>query len=506
MKYRNIRLVISALLFLASGTSGAQTWLNVRMPDGTYRSFEVTEDLELTWGARLEHEDTSPIEAVDLRLPSGTKWASCNVGALKPEEYGGYYAWGETEEKNWYEWSTYKWCNGTNTSMTKYCTNSSYGTVDNKTMLDLEDDVAHVMWGGDWRIPTYNEFEELVDNCISEWTILNGVKGQKFTSKRNGNSIFLPAAGYRKGHDLHSVVVYGYFWTSSLEEDISVWFGSGYGLQGGSNSDRYCGLSVRPVISGIPWLTLSHSSLKVYANGSGTVKITSGSGNYTVTSSDESKATAIVENDTVTIIGKDVGEVTITVMDTNLQQTATIAVLVVVNPGLEGTWEGDMYTSYYFDYYDEYYDASYSEICFLRDPYRYASGDGYWVDYYNNYGWSRNYIANHITWTVDNGIIKIHFIEDDAYVRIRDYSLNDDYFSGYLELANGKWQNFRLRRVSSPNWGSYYWGYDRSYYGYYSNENKVSMGKTKAKNPEAFKASNTPRRIFRAREWHGGGK
>lgn len=168
---------------------------------------------------------------------------------------------------------------------------------------------------------------------------------------------------------------------------------------------------------------------------------------------------------------------------------------------LEGTWEGNLYTSYYFDYYDEYYDASYSEVCFLRDPYKYASGDGYWVDYYDSsYGWSRNYIANHITWTVDYGVIKIHFLEDDAYVRIRDYSLNDSYFSGSIELENGNWQRFNLRHVSSPNWGSYYWGYDSSYYGhYYSNENKVGMEKAKAKNVDASKTS-APKRIFRTRE------
>ena len=170
---------------------------------------------------------------------------------------------------------------------------------------------------------------------------------------------------------------------------------------------------------------------------------------------------------------------------------------------LEGTWEGDMYVSYYFDYYDKYYDASYSEICFLRDPYRYASGDGYWIDYYNDYGWSRNYIANHIEWEVYNGNIRVYFVEDRSEVVIYNYALNDSYFTGYIDLGDGGRQKFNLRHVSSPNWGSYYWGYDSSYYYdhyYYSNENKVGMEKAKAKNPEASKASDTPRRIFRARE------
>ena len=173
---------------------------------------------------------------------------------------------------------------------------------------------------------------------------------------------------------------------------------------------------------------------------------------------------------------------------------------------LEGNWKGNMYVSYQFDNISGYHDASYSEVCFLRNPSTYTSGDGYWIDYYNDYaryGWGRNYIANHIQWTVDYGVIRIHFIEDGTYVRIRDYSLDDYYFTGSIELGDGGWQQFRLRHVDSPNWNNYYWGYDSRYYYdyyYYSNENKMGMEKAKAKNPEASKASDKPRRIFRARE------
>lgn len=137
-------------------------------------------------------------EYVDLGLPSGLKWAAYNVGATKPEEYGGCYAWGEIEEKSNYSWATYKWCNGSERTMTKYCTDSWSGTVDNKTTLDLEDDVAHVKWGGDWRMPTTDEQRELLNNCDLEWTTLNGVKGYKVIGP-NGNTIFLPAVGYRYG-------------------------------------------------------------------------------------------------------------------------------------------------------------------------------------------------------------------------------------------------------------------------------------------------------------------
>ena len=112
----------------------------------------------------------------------------------------------------------------------------------------------------------------------------------------------------------------------------------------------------------------------------------------------------------------------------------------------------------------------------------------------------RNYIANHIQWEVFNGNIRVYFVEDDAEVVIYNYSLNDSYFTGYIDLYNGGRQKFNLRHVSSPNWGSYYWGYDSYYYyDYYSNENKVGMDKVKAKKTKASETS-APKRIFRAKE------
>ena len=193
---------------------------------------------------------TSPYEAVDLGL--SVKWATFNVGATKPEEYGGYYAWGETEEKDIYNWGTYKWCNGsedTMTEMTKYCTDSSYGTVDNKTVLDLEDDVAHVNWGGDWRMPTKAEQDELRTKCTWQWTTLNGVNGYNVTGP-NGNSIFLPAAGFRRAAYRDDCGSYGYYWSSSLYEGESLsayrwYFFSGYCRWG--SVYRHDGQSVRPV-------------------------------------------------------------------------------------------------------------------------------------------------------------------------------------------------------------------------------------------------------------------
>ena len=188
-------------------------------------------------------------EYVDLGLPSGTLWATCNVGADKPEDYGGYFAWGETETKDTYGCSTYKWCGDDYDNFTKYCTDSNYGTVDNKTVLDPEDDAARANWGGGWRMPTLEEMRELEDNCTREWTTQNGVNGQKFTGS-NGNSIFLPAAGYYGDDELINDGSDGNYWSSSLCAEFMV---SAYdlrftsGVWGVNGSLRDYGHSVRPV-------------------------------------------------------------------------------------------------------------------------------------------------------------------------------------------------------------------------------------------------------------------
>ncbi|MBQ8257892.1 MAG: TIR domain-containing protein [Bacteroidaceae bacterium] len=190
---------------------------------------------------------TTDSRAVDLGL--SVKWASCNVGATAPEEYGDYYAWGETEEKSNYFWSTYKYCNGSYDSMTKYCTSSGYGTVDNKTTLEPCDDVASVKWGGTWRMPTRAEQQELISKCTWTWTTLNGVKGYRVTGP-NGNSIFLPAAGYRNGTGVNYRGSGGLYWSSSLGSSSSndacnLGFISGFYDR---NYDSRCGgRSVRPV-------------------------------------------------------------------------------------------------------------------------------------------------------------------------------------------------------------------------------------------------------------------
>lgn len=188
--------------------------------------------------------------AVDLGL--SVLWATHNVGAEKPEDYGNYFAWGETTTKTDYSWTTYKYCKGTNKTMTKYCSNSSYGNngfTDNKTILDPEDDAATVNWGGSWRMPTEVEQTELREKCTWTWTIQNGVNGYKVVGP-NGNSIFLPAAGYVYGTSLNYAGSGGYYWSSSLctsqpNNAYYVDFGS-FGVYGDYNF-RYHGQSVRPV-------------------------------------------------------------------------------------------------------------------------------------------------------------------------------------------------------------------------------------------------------------------
>ena len=230
---------------------------------GTYYAdmSDVTLKSNMTLYAQWRPAEVSGIENgyewVDLGLPSGTKWATMNVGADSPEDYGDYFAWGETVSKSTYSNSDYKWyINGSSNNIKKY--NYSYSTGllrDSIYVLEKEDDVAVINWGGDWRMPTKAEQDELrnTNYTTGTWTTQNGVKGYKVTSKINGNSIFLPAAGYRYNSDLNNAGSDGYYWSSSLRTDSSNYayclsFGSSYvGIS--SYYTRNYGLSVRPVMA-----------------------------------------------------------------------------------------------------------------------------------------------------------------------------------------------------------------------------------------------------------------
>lgn len=157
-------------------------------------------------------------EYVDLGLPSGLKWATCNVGAESPEQYGDYFAWGEVVFKGYYDWNTYQHCDGVDSTFTKYCYDSKFGLngfTDTKTTLDPEDDVATVKWGGNWRMPTADELQELHKYCEWIWTQQNGIFGYKVKGI-NDNFIFLPAAGSMGGDILYGPNERGWYWSSSL--------------------------------------------------------------------------------------------------------------------------------------------------------------------------------------------------------------------------------------------------------------------------------------------------
>lgn len=157
---------------------------------------------------------------VDLGLPSGLLWASRNIGADQPTADGQFFAWGETQPKMEYSWETYAY-GYSYSELTKYCNNEVFGYngyTDDLTTLQPSDDAATANWGNGARMPTMEEIKELCDNCTSEWVTLNGVKGRKFTGT-NGNSIFIPAAGYLDGDGSSTLQNYGYYWSASLSTD-----------------------------------------------------------------------------------------------------------------------------------------------------------------------------------------------------------------------------------------------------------------------------------------------
>ena len=226
-------------------------------------------------------------EYVDLGLPSGLKWATCNVGASKPEEYGDYFAWGETvpyyepgyaqenPQTHWkddnkktygYNWKSYKWLNDSGKALTKYCNNSYYGEdgfTDSKTTLDPEDDAASYNWGGSWRMPTKGDFDELLATKTKTddytWTWCDGsttkyagtdIIGLQIVRNSTGATLFLPAAWFRGGTDLIVNVNQGNYWSSSLytgNPSGAYDFNILSNIPAWGTNNRYFGYSVRPV-------------------------------------------------------------------------------------------------------------------------------------------------------------------------------------------------------------------------------------------------------------------
>ncbi len=200
--------------------------------------------------------DSNHPHMIDLGLPSGTKWACCNVGATKPEQYGGYYAWGEVSEKSVYNHVTYQYATGVDNdgdgSYDDYHGNFTYGVWQNlgSDIAGTLYDVAHVQWGGSWVMPSHDQINELLDHCSSEWTSENGVYGRRFIGS-NGGSIFLPAVGFRWYGDLYNVGAGGYYWSSTQNSDYSFYaFDLGFysGYADWYYNGRDVGQSVRPVV------------------------------------------------------------------------------------------------------------------------------------------------------------------------------------------------------------------------------------------------------------------
>lgn len=271
---KKIILAVLSLVVMAS-YANAQVTMRIEMENGKQMDFPVSTVKQVTWITNESSSDTpdvspSGVQAVDLGLPSGIKWANMNIGAESPEDYGDYFAWGETtgykDGKNNFSEDTYKYYlkttekdkdgfDVTTSGYTKYVTkkdaskNGYDGFYDDKAVLEPEDDAAYVNWGGDWRMPTKKEQDELLNGCTWEWAELKGVKGYKVIGP-NGNFIFLPAAGFRYDSGLGNAGSYGYYWSSSLHSGYSydayyLYFSSGdwrwdYRI-------RYRGHSVRAV-------------------------------------------------------------------------------------------------------------------------------------------------------------------------------------------------------------------------------------------------------------------
>lgn len=217
-----------------------------------YVPFGSADAYKAAWSEYAERiqEMPDPHEAVDLGL--SVKWATCNLGASAPEEFGVFFAWGETEPKDNYDWFKYKWCNGSYATLTRYNTSSSWGTLDNKTEFadyGYEDDAVRAKLGGKWRMPTDAEWTELRTKCSWTWTEQNSVKGRLVTAS-NGNSIFLPAAGYWYLTSLEHAGSLGIYWSSSLHTDgpYQAW-GVGFDSDDVRRGiyDRYYGVPIRPV-------------------------------------------------------------------------------------------------------------------------------------------------------------------------------------------------------------------------------------------------------------------
>ncbi len=261
------------------------------------------------------------IEAIDLGL--SVKWASVNLGATKPEEYGYYYAWGETEyNKTTYSWTSYKWADGSESSLNKY------NTSDNKTNLDLVDDAAHSLLGEDWRIPTKAELDELRQGCTWTRKTKNGVVGYEGVSKRTGNTIFFPMCGVFRDSAIKEIGQTGIYWSSDLTNKktkaVSLYMMTNKSPQMGEDERRY-GYSIRPVSSS--GISLNQTSLSLHIGETALLVATvmlSNDADKTVTWTTSNSSVATVVNGAVTAVS--VGNAIITAKAGGKSATCNVSV------------------------------------------------------------------------------------------------------------------------------------------------------------------------------------
>ncbi len=330
--YALMKKIPALLAFaLVAFTANAQSYLNGDMNhDGDKNITDVVLLVdEILHGPKSEGFLTCPDghhpHVIDLGLPSGTKWACCNVDASAPEGYGGYYAWGETKEKNIYDWSTYIHCDGDKESCLHLGGN----------IAGTPYDVAHLKMGSAWQMPSPDQGEELLDYCTPEWTTVNGVNGIMFTGP-NGGSIFLPATGIRINNELRESGDFGYYWMSTHYPSPSYFafyfFIGPYGTHSfWGNTSRSSGMCVRPVFveNAQRPLVLSASKVKVYDGESTTVEIASGSGSYMIGCSDKKVATASLSGTTISITGVAAGSTVVSVTDATTGNSQFVNVTVV---------------------------------------------------------------------------------------------------------------------------------------------------------------------------------
>lgn len=256
------KLILSAMaMALLTFAANAVTYMRVHTSNGKIVKYDVEKVIEVYYGEIIKTPSQiidgvtvsgkeGDYTYVDLGLPSGTKWATYNVGATKPTEYGGYFAWGETMPKEEYSWWNYKWGNGD--EITKYGIDSDDDMVGNNSVLEADDDVATANWGSEWRMPTKIELEELLEGCDWEWVEGfngSGVNGHLGISKTNEATIFLPAAGLRSSTNLLFAGSGGNYWLSSLSDMVyayRLFFDNDYIYL--DDTQRKDGMSVRAVL------------------------------------------------------------------------------------------------------------------------------------------------------------------------------------------------------------------------------------------------------------------